>query len=119
MATATLSPPSATRRLTTDDVAGMLGYTRAATVTKLVKTEGLPAVLYKGRYYFNEHEVRAWMAERGLITQTAAEPDRADAASVDPVWVAAQVAKFSADDLRRAGELLLALSRADRRAGAA
>ncbi|WP_155946667.1 hypothetical protein [Mycobacterium sp. URHD0025] len=44
----------------------------------------------------------------------------ADAVAVDPDWVAAQVAKFDADALRRAGELLLALaSSADAKAGTA
>ncbi|CAN5222310.1 hypothetical protein BH11ACT6_BH11ACT6_05020 [soil metagenome] len=125
--TATLPPPSA-RRLTTDDVVKMLGYKRAATVTRLVKTDGLPAVQYKGRWYFHENDVRAWMTERGLIAETATPPADVttslpvgpDATSaVDPAWVAAQVAKFSADDLRRAGELLLALSHANAQAGAA
>jgi len=115
MATATLP-----RRLTTDDVMPMLGYKRAASVTKLVKTEGLPAAQYKGRYYFNENDVRAWMAARGLTDESAPVlPVSPDATTtVDPTWVAAQVAKFSADDLRRAGELLMALSHANAQGGA-
>ncbi|OBJ46171.1 hypothetical protein A5630_11940 [Mycolicibacterium mucogenicum] len=125
--TAALNPPSA-RPLTTEDVAALLGYRQAATVLRLVREEGLPATRFNRRYFFNENDVRAWMAERGLIAHTAPAPRGVttslpvapDATStVDPTWVAAQVAKFSADDLRRAGELLLALSRANLQAGAA
>lgn len=115
MPTAATTLPSAGRRLTTDDVASILGYAQNATVLRLVRDEGLPAVRFKGRYYFTEADVRAWMAQRGLIAASAAqhEPRTEPVSSVDPEWVAAQVAKFSSDDLRRAGELLLALSRVE------
>lgn len=43
----------------------------------------------------------------------------ADTVPVDPDWVAAQVAKFSPDDLRAAGELLRKLSRKGNRHGGA
>ena len=115
-ATSTLSPPSA-RRLTTEDVAALFGYAQTSTVLRRVREDDLPAIRFNRRYYFNEADVRAWMAERGLIEATT--PDADAAAQVDPEWVAAQVAKFSADDLRRAGELLLALSRADRQGSVA
>lgn len=116
-ATSTLSPPSGIRRLTTEDVAALFGYAQTSTVLRRVREDGLPAVRFNRRYYFNEADVRAWMAERGLIEATTAAPDADDTAPVAPEWIAAQVAKFSADDLRRAGELLLALSRADRQGG--
>ncbi|WP_019969767.1 helix-turn-helix domain-containing protein [Mycobacterium sp. 141] len=112
--TATLSPPSTNRRLGTDEVAAVLGYAQTATVLRLIREENLPAVRFNRRYYINEADLHAWMAERGLIAATAALPAEtaaSDAVTVDPAWVAAQVAKFDADALRRAGELLLALSR--------
>lgn len=117
---ATLSGPLVvTRRLTPDDVRAILGYSQTSTVWKLIHDGGLPAVRFNRRYYINESDLHDWMAERGLVAASEASASSDDAAPVDPDWVAAQVAKFSADDLRRAGELLLALSRADRQDGAA
>lgn len=73
-ATSTLSPPPGTRRLTTEDVAALFGYAQTSTVLRRVREDGLPAVRFNRRYYFNEADVRAWMAERGLI-ETATAPD--------------------------------------------
>ena len=114
--TATTTLASAGRRMTTDEVAAALGYTQNATVLRLVREEGLPAVRFNRRYYYSEADVRAWMAERGLIAAAdeRVPPVAAEcASSVNPEWVAAQVAKFGTDALRRAGELLLALSKTD------
>jgi excisionase family DNA binding protein len=123
----TLSPPP-NRRLGTDEVATVLGYAQTATVLRLIREKGLPAVRFNRRYYVNEADLRAWMAEHGLVAATAAQPAAAVSANaapsaavaVDPAWVAEQVSKFDADALRRAGELLLALARnADAKGGAA
>ncbi|WP_125078447.1 helix-turn-helix domain-containing protein [Mycobacterium sp. P7213] len=114
----TQSPAVVTRRMTPDDVADVLGYSQTSTVWRLIREEGLPAVRFNRRYYINEADLHAWMAERGLITAAAPRPAPAVAANtapsgavaVDPAWVADQVAKFDAEALRRAGELLLALA---------
>lgn len=113
-----LRRPSPSRRMGTDEVAAVLGYAQTGTVIRLIREEGLPAIRFNRRYYINEADLRTWMAERGLLDEAAPAtttlPVGPDTTStVDPAWVAAQVAKFSADDLRRAGELLLALSRAE------
>ncbi|OBF42836.1 hypothetical protein A5719_10355 [Mycolicibacterium peregrinum] len=108
--------------MATDEVAAVLGYSQTGTVIRLIREQGLPAVRFNRRYYVNEADLRAWMAERGLIAATAAptpEPVATDAVAVDPAWVAAQLATFSPADLRRAGELLLALSRSTIPAGGA
>ncbi|MBN7403656.1 hypothetical protein P5V78_04410 [Mycobacteroides abscessus subsp. abscessus] len=63
----------------------------------------MPCVHIGRKLYFNLDEVDAWIGQN-LTTGARATP------CGDPDWVAAQVAKFSPDDLRRAGELLLALA---------
>lgn len=83
-------------------VAERLGLT-IPTVRRLMKEEGLPAHRFARRVKFVPDEVDAWLRTRN--TSGIPAP-----ASTCPDWVAAQVAKFSADDLRRAGELLLALA---------
>ncbi|MBF9319834.1 helix-turn-helix domain-containing protein [Mycobacteroides chelonae] len=65
--------------------------------------QGMPCVHIGRKLYFNLDEVDAWIGQN-LTTGARATP------CGDPDWVAAQVAKFSPDDLRRAGELLLALA---------
>lgn len=109
MSISTTTPPVG-RTLNTDDVAAKLGYRQSASVIRLVKEQGLPCLQLNGRYLFTESEVDAWLAARRPAR--SADSFTAATGSADPDWVAAQVAKFSPDDLRRAGELLLALSRA-------
>ena len=109
--------PPAGRALNTADVCAKLGYRQTASVIRLVNEQGLPATRINGRYIFTEADVDAWREKHRL----AAESDTAGgesptaptqpAVDVDPTWVAEQVAKFTPDDLRRAGELLMALSR--------
>lgn len=68
--------------------------------------QGMPCVHIGRKLFFDLDEAGAWMRQNlgtgGASTRTGD--------TVDPEWVAAQVAKFSPDDLRRAGELLLALA---------
>ncbi|GEM_PF-5255626 len=113
MSTTTLPPLAAGQRITAADIAAALGFRKPATVLRMVREDGLPATKFGGRYFFDETAVRAWLAERGLIPETPAPASPAADRTVDPTWLTAQLAKFSADDLRRAGELLLALSRSD------
>lgn len=90
-------------------------------IRKLSKTKGLPSHRVGRRLLYDADEVAAWVRSRAGDRSDAAESPPAPAASpaadrpVDPAWVAAQVAKFGSDDLRRAGELLLALSRTSSR----
>ncbi|OBB21110.1 hypothetical protein A5761_03105 [Mycolicibacterium setense] len=102
------------RRLTTADLAERLNRTQQ-TIRAWVNEDGLPAHRVKGRLQYDPVEVEAWLRARsGEPEAPAEEPESVPvdpAADVDPDWVTAQVAKFGADDLRRAGELLLALSR--------
>ncbi|CAN5464091.1 hypothetical protein BH09ACT7_BH09ACT7_51800 [soil metagenome] len=122
-----MSATTISRFLTPEEVSAELfgGAVAPGRILNLTKTKGLPSHRVGRRHMFVADEVAAWVRSRdgeGVTTSPAAPPPTASpeaSASVDPEWVAAQVAKFSADDLRRAGELLLALSRADREAGAA
>lgn len=118
------------RFLTPDEVSAEIfgGAIGAERVLRLSRAKGLPSHRVGRRRMFLADEVAAWARNRdgeGFTTAPPADvttslPVGPDATStVDPAWVAAQVAKFSADDLRRAGELLLALSRTERQAGAA
>lgn len=107
------------RYLTASDVAEAI-RAKEPVVYDLIKRGELRARRVGRRWLIDANSLRDFMAGRALadqceITAEAAPPD--NIAAVDPEWVTAQVAKFSADDLRRAGELLLALSRADRQPG--
>jgi hypothetical protein len=115
-------PSAATiaRFLTPEEVSTEVfgGAVAPGQILNLSKNQGLPSHRVGRRRMFVADEVAAWVRSRDGegSTNSAAGPSAvsdADAPAVDPEWVAAQVAKFSADDLRRAGELLLALSRAD------
>lgn len=117
------------RFLTPEEVAAEIfgGAIAAERIVKLSKHQGLPSHRVGRRRMYLADEVAAWVRSRdgeGDVAdiQSAAQLSDAidaDADVVDPGWLAEQVAKFSADDLRRAGELLLALSRAERQDGAA
>ncbi|WP_255776069.1 helix-turn-helix domain-containing protein [Mycobacteroides abscessus] len=110
-ATATLP-----RYLTPDEVSTECfgGAVAPGRILNLTKSQGLPSHRVGRRQMFIADEVDAWVRSRdadgGALT---AAPPPGNPAPVDPAWVAAVVAQFSANDLRRAGELLLALSRAD------
>ena len=106
---ATTTPP---KFLTTAEVAETIRV-REPVVYHLIKTAGLPARRAGRRWLIDPAELDIWLRSREGGTQSAV------GAEVDPDWVAAQVAKFSPDDLRRAGELLLALSRSSNTQGAA
>lgn len=69
--------------------------------------QGMPCVHVGRKLYYDLEKCDAWIARNLSSGDASATPAPA---STDPEWVAAQVAKFSADDLRRAGELLLALA---------
>lgn len=101
--TATLTRPK--QLVLADQIKSKLGFSQPASVLRLVKEQGLPAHKVNRRYLFDPDEVDAWLRDRN--TSDASDTNTA---RTDPDWVAAQVAKFSADDLRRAGELLLALA---------
>ncbi|OBB38030.1 helix-turn-helix transcriptional regulator [Mycolicibacterium fortuitum] len=108
-------PAPTTPYLDYPGVAERLGLT-IPTVRRLMKEEGLPAHRLSRRVKFLPDEVDAWLRARNV----SGTPATYNVAGTDPDWVAAQVAKFSADDLRRAGELLLALANTARvSAGAA
>lgn len=109
------------RFLTPEEVAAEIfgGAIAPDRIIRLSKHHGLPSHRVGRRRMYLAEEVAAWARNRNgegepdhAAAPLPAEPTDA-AAAVDPEWVAAQVAKFSADDLRRAGELLLALSRAN------
>lgn len=131
-------PATATqhRFLTPEEVATEL-FGDAITPRKIVefsKTQGMPSHLVGRRRVFLAEEVAAWVRSREGGTWdrfhrndvAAAQPAAVSAntapsaaVAVDPAWVAAQVAKFDAEALRRAGELLLALANSARQDGAA
>jgi hypothetical protein len=116
-----LSATTIDRFLTPEEVSTEIfgGAVAPDRIVRLSKHHGLPSHRVGRRRMYLAGEVAAWARSRdgeGDVDPAAVSPDAT--APVDPDWIAAQVAKFSADDLRRAGELLLALSRADRRAGA-
>ncbi len=111
-----MSSPAATPYLDYSGVAARLHLT-VPTVRRLVQGEGLPAHRVARRVKFLPDEVDAWLRARD--TRETGAIHQVTNTAVDPDWVAAQVAKFSADDLRRAGELLLALSTASESRGAA
>ncbi|MCH9730620.1 MAG: helix-turn-helix domain-containing protein, partial [Actinomycetia bacterium] len=92
----------------TDEVASVLGYAQTTTVLRLIREEGLPAVRFNRRYYVNEADLRAWMAERGLLDESAAPtaPTAGTSTDADSGWLAATLAKFSPDDLRRVARVL-------------
>ncbi|MFT4126112.1 MAG: helix-turn-helix domain-containing protein [Gordonia sp. (in: high G+C Gram-positive bacteria)] len=76
------------------------------TVLRLVQREGLPAHRVgtgtaRRTYRFDITEVDAWLRARDSDAQPAREPDE---------FVAATLAKFTSDDLRRAAEVLRALA---------
>lgn len=115
----------ATRFMTPDEVSTEIfgGSIAPRRIVEFSRTRGLPSHLVGRRRLYIADEVAAWARSRDGNTNPTAQPATSllvgpDAtAAVDPAWVAAQVAKFSADDLRRAGELLLALSRAEHQGG--
>ncbi len=107
------------RRLTTADLAERLRRTQQ-TIRFWVAEEGLPAHRVNRRLYYDPIEVEAWLLARsdGGGSALPIAPPTAPKANLatEPVgaeWVATVVSQFTADDLRRAGELLLALSRTD------
>ncbi|WP_109858723.1 helix-turn-helix domain-containing protein [Mycobacteroides chelonae] len=103
MSTPTTTLTRTKHYLMADQVKAKFGFTQPASVLRLVKEQGLPAHKINRRYLFDPDEVDAWIGQNlttGARATTGGDPD----------WVAAQVAKFSPDDLRRAGELLLALA---------
>jgi hypothetical protein len=115
-----LSATTIDRFLTPEEVSSEIfgGAVAPDRIVRLSKHHGLPSHRVGRRRMYLAGEVATWARSRdgdGDTSPAAAPlPIGPEAtAPADPAWVAAQVAKFSADDLRRAGELLLALSRAD------
>lgn len=107
-----MSPATPQKFLTTPEVAKILRV-REPVVYSLIHNDGLPARRVGRRWLMDAAELDGWVRSRDPHSPAP------NTATVDSAWVAAQVAKFSPDDLRRAGELLLALARADRMEGAA
>ncbi len=104
------------RYLTRDEVSSECfgGAIAPGRVIALVK-QGLPAHRVGRRYMFVADEVDAWVRSRdsavnGNNTDTEGETDGGGAAPVNPDWLAEQLARFTADDLRRAAEVLIALA---------
>jgi hypothetical protein len=71
--------------------------------------QGMPCVHIGRKLYFDLDEVDAWISQNLGTGGDTARP-AANAIGADPDWVAEQLAKFTPDDLRRAGQLLLALA---------
>ncbi|MBS1696623.1 MAG: helix-turn-helix domain-containing protein [Actinobacteria bacterium] len=110
------------RFLTPEEVSAEIfgGAVSPDRIVRLSKHHGLPSHRVGRRRMYLADEVAAWTRSRDgdgdVDPATTTLPVSPDASTpVDPAWVAAQVAKFSADDLRRAGQLLLALSQANAR----
>jgi excisionase family DNA binding protein len=100
------------RFLTATDVAGAI-HAKEPVVYDLIKSGHLRARRVGRRWLIDPDSLTDFMAGRVSGAPAETVDPAAGSTRVDPEWVAAQVAKFSADDLRRAGELLLALSRAN------
>lgn len=77
---------------------------------RALTVQGMPCVRIGSKLYFDLAEVDAWIDKNLVSVAGAGTPHRPTAPPPDPDWVTEQVAKFSPHDLRRAGELLLALS---------
>ena len=108
-----ISDPPRKRFLTTDELAAHLGYRQRDSVIRLVHDRGLPARRAGRRYLFDADEVNEWLDGQGiaLITATrASAPESEPTNSLDPEWVAEQLAKVTPEDLSRAARVLLALS---------
>jgi excisionase family DNA binding protein len=105
-----MSGTTITRYLTADEVSTECfgGAVSSSKVLLMRAHDGLPAHRIGRRYMFRADEVDAWVRAR---SETHTAPTEPDAGAADSEWVAAQLAKFTPDDFRRAGELLLALSR--------
>lgn len=115
------APSTLPRYLTPDEVSAecFAGAVAPTGIVDLCK-KGLPSHRVGRRRLFIAEEVDAWVRSRdGDGATLPSAPTAPGSTPVDPEWVAAVVARFSADDLRRAGELLLALSRADVASGGA
>ena len=85
---------------------GLPGYRLRALVHR-----GMPCARVGTKFYFDLAEVDAWI-DAHLVSAAGADAETRTPGTHRPAdeWVAEQVAKFSPDDLRRAGELLLALA---------
>ena len=102
------------RYLTRDEVSSVCfgGAIAPGRVIALVK-QGLPAHRVGRRYMFVADEVDAWVRSRDSAKDshtTETDTDGDDAAPVNPDWLAEQLSRFTADDLRRAAEVLMALA---------
>jgi excisionase family DNA binding protein len=104
-----MSAPATSPYFHTADIAQRLGVTDD-TVYRLVAEEGLPAHRIARRLKFTADEVDAWVRSRDTSESGIPTASAAPARSADPNWVAAQVAKFTPDDLRRAAEVLLSIA---------
>lgn len=116
MSASTIAP---TRFMTPDEVSAEIfgGAIAPERIPRLSKDRGLPSHRVGRRRMYLAEEVIAWARSRdgdGVVTTASATegtaPAPSGAVAVDPAWVADQVAKFDAEALRRAGELLLALA---------
>lgn len=95
--------------LTVDEVSAELfgGSVSPSKVIKLAKNDGLPMHLVGRRYLFIADEVDTWIRARDLKGNTAAAPVApTGVAPGDSDWLAATLAKFSPDDLRRVAQVL-------------
>lgn len=109
MSAATASPP---KYVTAADVADVFGIKQEKTVLELVKREGLPAHRIGRQYRFVLNEVAEWSARRVVGDSNDAPTSSPDAAGGEVTWLDETLAKFTPDDLRRAGEVLQAVANA-------
>lgn len=107
MSTATaIAPPLGDEYLTVKQVTDALHLT-SETVCKMIRAGELPAQRIGRKWHISRRALDARLAPAATDDETPAPtagPDGEDS------WLAATLAKFTADDLRRAGEIFRAIA---------
>jgi excisionase family DNA binding protein len=91
--------------ITAQQVAPLVGVSRADTIRKYARDGRLPAKRVGHRYLFDPVEVQRF------IDASTAQRAETKHPEPDPEWLAEQLAKFTAEDLRRAASVLARLAR--------